>query len=72
MVENANKDIQEINAELGLNLPLEKPKEISASHVEENNLRFITKERECSIIQKEHLKKTFDVRIDTAPRDVQS
>ncbi|TGO57231.1 hypothetical protein BOTNAR_0206g00140 [Botryotinia narcissicola] len=60
MVENTNKDIQEINAELGLSLPLEKPKEISASHVEEYNLRFITAERKRSAIQKEHLKKNFD------------
>ncbi|THV44871.1 hypothetical protein BGAL_0564g00030 [Botrytis galanthina] len=61
MVENANKDIQEINAELSLNLPLEKPKEISASHVEENNLRFTTRERERNNIQKEHLKKKFEL-----------
>ncbi|KAF7897586.1 hypothetical protein EAF00_005814 [Botryotinia globosa] len=60
MVASTNKDIQEINAELGLNLPLEKLKEISASHVEENNLRFITAERELNAIQMEHLKKTFD------------
>ncbi|KAF7924619.1 uncharacterized protein EAE97_010570 [Botrytis byssoidea] len=60
MVENTNKDIQEINTELGLNLPLQKPKEISASHVEENNLKFITAERERNAIQKEHLKNNFD------------
>ncbi|TGO41384.1 hypothetical protein BHYA_0022g00230 [Botrytis hyacinthi] len=60
MVENTNEDIQEINAELGLNLPLEKPKEISASHVEENNPRFITAEKERNAIQKENLKKNFD------------
>ncbi|TGO60012.1 hypothetical protein BCON_0039g00430 [Botryotinia convoluta] len=60
MVDNTNKDIQEINAKLGLNLPLEKPKEISASHVDENNLRFITAERERNAIQKEHLKKNFE------------
>ncbi|TEY39729.1 hypothetical protein BOTCAL_0451g00060 [Botryotinia calthae] len=53
-------EIQGINAELGLDLPLEKPREIFAVYVDENNQKFITVERERNAIQKEHLMRIFD------------
>ncbi|KAM0127035.1 hypothetical protein ACHAO1_009724 [Botrytis cinerea] len=60
IADNANEKIQEINAELGLDLPLEKPREISATHIDENNQKFITAEREINAIQKEHLRRNFN------------